>query len=124
MIGNLKVVSKEAFEDYVNDKSSEDAPVLSPAELGKKLYAQKACVTCHTLDGSKLVGPTFKGIFSSTNHKLADGSEIVVDENYIRESILYPQKKIAQGYPPIMPAFENQLSEEEIAALIAFMKTL
>lgn len=124
MLANLKVVSKEAFDDYVNDKTAEDAPKIPPAELGKKLYAQKACVTCHSLDGSKLVGPSFKGIFSNTPHEFEDGTSGVVDENYIKESVMYPQKKVVKGYPPVMPAFEGQLNDEEMAGIIAYMKTL
>lgn len=124
MLANLKVVSKEQFDDFVNDRTSEDAPKLPPAELGKKLFASKACATCHSLDGSKLVGPSLKGVFSSTPHEMEDGNSVVVDENYIRESLTYPQKKVVKGYPPVMPSFEGQLNEEEIAGIIAYLKTL
>ncbi len=89
---------------------------------GELLY-QQLCSSCHTTDGSRLVGPSFKGLYGKME-KLKDGSTVKVDENYIRESILDPTAKIVAGYPPAMPPFQGQLSEDEIQALIAFIKTL
>lgn len=121
MTGTLKVVSQEEYEDFVNDRKAEE---LSPEELGKKIYQAKACVSCHSLDGNIGIGPSLKGIFGKTE-VMADGSSVVVDENYIRESILYSNKKIVQGFAPnLMPSFDAQLKDEEIAGLIAFIKSI
>ena len=90
---------------------------------GKQLYADKGCVTCHSSDGSRLTGPSFKGIFGQPQ-PLTDGTSVNIDENYIRESILNPQAKIAQSYAPVMPSFQGTLRETEITYLIAYIKSL
>ncbi|MDB4961352.1 MAG: cytochrome c oxidase, subunit [Myxococcales bacterium] len=110
------------YERYLADKAASGVG-LPPDKLGAMLYDKKGCVACHTTDGSPRVGPTFKGSFGSPV-TLADGSKITVDENYIRESLLYPQAKSRPGFPPSMPSFEGQLKEKEIEGLIAFIKSL
>ncbi len=122
MTGKVRVVTQEEYEDYIQDRK--DGPKLPPAEAGKLLYTEKTCNTCHSLDGSKILGPTFKGLFASKERKFTDGSTGTVDENYVRESILHPQAKIVEGYPPVMPSFEGQLSQEDVSNLIAYLKTL
>ena len=69
------------------------------------------------------MGPSFQGTFG-TEQALADGSKVKVDENYIRESILQPLAKVRAGYKPVMPTYQGQLKNEEIDALIAFIKSL
>lgn len=90
---------------------------------GQRLFEAKGCNTCHTIDGSPRVGPTLKAVWGTTV-KLEGGSEAVVDEAYVRESILQPNAKIVAGFPPIQPSFEGQLSETELAALVAYVKSL
>jgi len=110
------------YERYLADKASM-GDKLPPEQLGAMLYEKKGCVACHTTDGSARVGPTFKGAFG-TDQAMADGSKAKIDENYIRESLLYPQAKSRPGFPPSMPSFEGQLKEKEIEGLIAFIKSL
>ena len=125
MLATLKVVTPEAYQDFLIDRVDGEAPKLPPEELGKELYTKKGCVACHSLDGSAIIGPSFKGLFAAKERKFADGSTAPLDENYIRESILNPNAKIVEGYPAgQMPAFEGQLSEEELSGLIAYLKTL
>ena len=82
------------------------------------------CATCHSIDGSRMVGPTFKGLWGS-KHKLTDGSEVEVDAAYVKESIWKPAAKVVEGYPPAMPAiFEGKLSEDNVNDIIEYMKTL
>jgi len=100
--------------------SSSDLP---PAELGAKLFKENACNSCHSTDGSQMVGPTFKGLWER-REVMADGEEITADANYIRESILNPQAKIVEGYGPVMPPYQGQLSDEEIDAIIEYIKTI
>ncbi len=69
------------------------------------------------------MGPSFKALFGK-NESLQDGSTLEVDENYLRESILIPQAKVVQGFAPVMPAFKGILKDEEIDALIAYIKSL
>jgi cytochrome c oxidase subunit 2 len=110
------------YERYLTDKAAQmnNKP---PAELGRLLYEKKGCNACHTLDGSPRVGPSFQHDFG-TMVPLSDGSQVKMDENYIRESVLYPQAKARPGFPPSMPSFEGQLKEKEIEGLIAFIKSL
>lgn len=82
-----------------------------------------ACATCHSVDGSANTGPTWKGIYG-TKHKLADGKEVVVDENYLRESMLDPNAKVVAGYQPVMPTYQGILKDKQIDALIAYIKSL
>lgn len=120
MRATLRVVSMEEYNDFINDRREKE---LTPAEMGAAKFTEKACNSCHSLDGSPLVGPTLKGIFNR-EEELADGTKITVDENYLRESILNPQAKIVKGFAPAMPAFEGQLSEDELQNLITYLKTL
>jgi len=80
-------------------------------------------VACHSLDGSRLVGPSWKGLFGS-ERKLADGTTVKADENYLRESILQPMVKVVESYPPSMPSYQGQLQEVQIDGIIAYIKTL
>ncbi len=96
---------------------------VTPVEAGQILYQRRGCVQCHSLDGSAKVGPSFRDTFGS-QQALTDGSSVTIDENYLRESILEPQAKVRAGYKPVMPTYQGQLKDEEIAALIAFIKSL
>ena len=115
----MKVVSEVEYARWLDEKP----PTLAPAKLGEKLYKDKGCNACHSLNGSRLVGPSWLKIFG-TNREFNEGTSAIADENYLRESILYPNKHIVKGYPPAMPAFEGQLSDEEITGLISYIKSL
>ena len=110
------------YERYLADKAASSTS-LPPEELGKLLYEKKGCNACHTIDGSARVGPSFFHDFG-TMVPLNDGTQVKMDENYIRESILYPQAKARPGYPPSMPSFEGQLKEKELEGIIAYIKSL
>ena len=96
---------------------------MSPEERGKKWYSEKLCIGCHSLDGSKMVGPSFKGVWGRTE-TLADKSTVKVDEAYFKRSLLTPMAEVVDGYAPSMPSFQGQLTDEQIADLIAFVKTV
>lgn len=96
----------------------------SPAALliaqGKALAQAKACVACHTVDGSASVGPTWKGLFGKTE-TMADGSTAHVDAAYLQAFIRDPQSRVIKGFAPIMPKIE--MSDAELAALIAYIQS-
>jgi cytochrome c oxidase subunit 2 len=94
---------------------------MPPMELGEKMFNQQGCAACHSLDGSPKTGPTWKGLFGH-NVALSDGSEVMADENYIKNSILEPQAQLVKGFPPAMPTFKGKLSDKKIEGLIAFIK--
>lgn len=97
------------------------APVVvtvASAEAGAKLYKAKICVTCHSLDGTKIVGPTFKGLFGRMEN--CNTGEVMVDEAYLRESITRPMEKVVTGYPAAMPV--QTFTDLEVESLILFIK--
>jgi cytochrome c oxidase subunit II len=108
------------YEKYLAEKY-EFQNNLSPVELGKNLYTSKGCVACHSVDGSARIGPSWKGTFGTTQ-KLLNGADVVIDENYLRESILAPQAKARMAGN--MSSFEGQLKEKEILGLIEYIKSL
>ena len=125
MMALIKVVSKEDFDKWVlGDDSAGGGKEVTLVDKGRQAYAKWACIGCHTLDGKVGTGPTWKGLYGSSR-AFNDGTSATADENYIRESIWEPNKKISKGYEPNkMPAFKGMVSEEEIMAIIEFMKTV
>ena len=92
------------------------------AVSGAELFTAKTCDTCHRPD-SDLQGPYLEGIFGH-EVEMTDGSTVIVDEKYLRESILDPGAKVVKGYQPLMPTYSGQLSEEELLQLIIYIKSL
>jgi len=123
MLGKVTVLPQEEYATWIEKASADFPEGMALNEIGAKLYQSKACFTCHSVDGTISVGPSFKGVFGKTE-RLSDGSQNTVDENYIRESILNPQAKIVQGFQPVMPTYQGTLKDKEIDALIAYIKSL
>ncbi len=92
------------------------------AASGAKRFTEQACNTCHgEQKGAR--GPSLTGLFGKTV-RLQNGQTVVADESYIRESIMNPQAKLLEGYPPIMPTFQGLISEEGLLQLVAYIKSL
>ncbi len=113
----------EATEAVEVDKAALREKLI---KQGQRLIKTKGCMACHSMDGTRLVGPSFKGIWGKTETVIANGEEktIVVDEAYLRRSMLEPNVEIVKGYPPAMPPQGGILNEQEIQAIIEFLKTL
>lgn len=122
MLAKVKVLGEREFSQWL-EAGAGGGEGMSPAEYGAKLYKSKACVTCHTIDGSKLVGPSFKGVFGTTA-TLAKGGTMPVDENFVRTHILNPKSLTIQGYDPVMPTYQGILNDKQLDALVAFIKSL
>ena len=88
---------------------------------GEELYRMHACNTCHSLDGSRMIGPTFKGLYGKVV-ELNGGTSQTADEQYLRESILDPPKKIVKNFPNLMGSYHLLLNEEEVNKIIDFIK--
>ena len=121
MLARVVVHAPGGFEKWMAD-ASDPFKTRSLAEVGALLH-HKRCAGCHSIDGSANIGPTFKGLFGR-EEKFTSGTSIVADENYIRESIVNPQKEIVQGYDPVMPTFKGQLKDRGILAIIEYIKEL
>ena len=105
------------------EKAAAGEAAMGPAERGRKLYVVHGCAGCHSVDGSAKTGPSFKGIWNQT-HRFANAPPAVVDENYIRESIVDPSAKIREGYEDKMNSYQGTFSDEEIGYLIKFIQSL
>ena len=92
------------------------------ADSGAKLFSDLACATCH-LENGQGRGPVLKGAYGKPV-ALQSGQTVVMDDAYIRESILNPQAKIVAGFQPMMPTFQGLVTEEQLLQLIAYVKSL
>jgi len=118
MIGSVTVLEPAAYQSWLQGGGAEG----TLAQRGAKLFNDLACSTCH-LDTGQGRGPSLKDILGKTE-ELQDGSSVVVDEAYLRESILTSQAKIVKGFQPLMPTFQGLVSEENLVALIEHVKSL
>jgi cytochrome c oxidase subunit 2 len=122
MITSVFVHAPAEFDQWLEIASNpEKQPDFTPVKAGNQIIQARGCTNCHSLDGSAKTGPTFKDLFGR-QETLGDGS-VSVDENYVRESILYPNKHVVQGYQAVMPSFLGQLKDREIDWIIAALKT-
>jgi cytochrome c oxidase subunit 2 len=119
MGGWVTVMEPSDYAAWLSGSTGED---VNPVVAGEKLFAEKACNTCHLSNGTGRA-PSLNGVYGGSVH-LADGSNVTADDAYIRESILVPSAKIVAGYQPLMPAFQGQLTEEQIMSLTAYIKSL
>jgi cytochrome c oxidase subunit 2 len=118
MIGEVVVMDPSDYQTWL----SGGAPEGSLASTGAKLFADLACNTCHRPDAQGR-GPVLEGLFGNTV-TLQSGETRVVDEAYVRESILTPSATIAAGFQPIMPTFQGLVTEEQLLALVEYVKSL
>lgn len=118
MIGTVIVMEPQQYEDWLAGGANEG----TMAERGGRLFSDLACTTCH-LDSGQGRGPSLRDIVGKPV-ELTDGSTALVDEGYLRESILNSQAKVVKGFTPLMPTFQGLISEEGLAALIEHIKSL
>jgi cytochrome c oxidase subunit 2 len=118
MIGQVVVMEPAQYQTWLSGGGTSG----SLAANGENLFQQLGCPTCHRSD-SQGRGPALTGLYGKPV-ELEDGSTIVADENYIRESILSPNAKMVRGYKPIMPVFQGLVGEEQLNALVAYVKSL
>jgi len=123
MQAEVQVVDGSEFDAWLKEQSGECN--LTDAECGQRWAETYGCLACHSLDGTVVVGPSWQGIFGS-QEQLTDGSTVVVEEEYIRNSILDPNAQIVAMFQPgIMPQnFAQILSEDQINQIIAFIMSL
>lgn len=122
LVATTTVHPEGGYEKWYQDISGPPLD-LPPVELGQRSYQMRGCTQCHSVDGSKLVGPSFKG-FLAREHRMQDGALVEPSDAYIAESILDPQAKVVAGFEPVMPSFKGRLHELEVAGLAAYIKSL
>jgi cytochrome c oxidase subunit 2 len=119
MIGSIIVMQPSEFDNWLSGNAGQQ----SPAVAGAQLFQTLGCVSCHGANGEGGRGPTLAGLFGRKVF-LTNGQTLNADENYIRESIENPQAKVVNGFQPIMPTFQGQVTPEQLIQLMAFIRSL
>jgi len=128
MYSYVKVMEDSAFQSFIADTAMvASAEIDSPTATGKRIMQNIGCFACHTLDGTKLVGPSFKGIWGA-EHTVVTGKEtrkVTVDEEYIKRSIYDPNADVVEGFMKgLMVSYQGQLSEDDIKSITEYLKTV
>jgi cytochrome c oxidase subunit 2 len=118
MIGEIVVMEPAAYQAWLQGGGEQG----SIAAAGQKLFQEMGCASCHRFD-TQGRGPNLQGVYGK-RVLLDDGRTVVADDNYVRESILQPGAKVVAGFKPIMPTFQGVLNEEQVLALVAYVKSL
>jgi cytochrome c oxidase subunit II len=119
MIGSIVVMEPTAYDNWLSGNSSQQAPAVA----GKQLYQSLGCASCHGAEGEGGRGPALVGLFGKQVF-LLNGQTVTADEAYIRESIENPQAKLVNGFGPIMPTFQGQITPEQLIQITAYIKSL
>jgi cytochrome c oxidase subunit 2 len=117
MVGDIVVQEPAQYETWMNGGST--GPLSA---TGEKIFAELGCSTCHRSDMQGR-GPNLRGVFGKPV-QLEDGRTVTADENYLRECILEPGAKRVKGFQPIMPTFQGLVTEEQVNALVAYIKSI
>ena len=122
MMAKVQVIPPQDFDTWLTT-----AAAPANEDPGLTLIKKNACITCHSLDGTRIVGPTFKGLFGRKETVITNGNErlITVDDEYIKRSIFEPNADVVKGYNQgLMISFQGKLSDDDIRKMIAYFKTL
>jgi cytochrome c oxidase subunit 2 len=117
MGGDIMVMEPQDYAQWMAG-----GPAAPLQDTGRALFAQLGCATCHRSDAQGR-GPDLIGVYNKPV-VLEDGRTVLADDNYVRESILDPTAKIVKGFKPVMPAFQGIVSDEQLNALVAYVKSL
>jgi cytochrome c oxidase subunit II len=128
MRGHVSILGQDEFDEWIDQQQTFGELRAALAERvededvaqGRRLAEQHGCMACHSLDGSRSVGPTWLNLHGR-EITLADGSQVTADDDYIRRSITDPSAQVTQGFPNVMPPY-GQLDDEELDALVAFIR--
>jgi cytochrome c oxidase subunit II len=136
MLGELVVMEAAKFDAWLSearrspvvaaaqDSAQEAAsPVTTLSEQGRRLAAEYGCFKCHTVDGTRHIGPSWLDLYLR-KEPLEGGGTVVADEGYLTESMMDPRAKVVKGFQPVMPTFQGRIPGPEVAAIVEFIKTL
>jgi cytochrome c oxidase subunit 2 len=119
MVGWINVMEQRDFDNWLSGNATGQTPV----EIGKDLFENKlGCASCHA-GGANQRGAKLEGIYGK-EVKFVGGGSAIVNDDYLRNSILNPAAQVVEGYQPIMPTFKGQVTEEQLNALVAYIKSL
>ena len=117
MLGTVTVMPPKDYRQWLKASTS-----LAPAQAGRRLFVQLGCSGCHD-PGSGIQAPDLRGMYG-TQVQLADGRRVNVDDRYLHDAIMLPAGQRVAGYAPIMPAYQSRIDEEDVLALMAYIKSL
>ena len=118
MIGDIVVLTPEDYRKWLASSTSG----ASLAQNGERLFASLSCAACHN-SRPDARGPSLAGVYGA-KLALSAGGTVTADDAYLREAILNPSQHVTQGYAPIMPTYQGQVSEEGVIALVEYIKNL
>ena len=127
MYSYVKVVEDSTFQSWVTDTTLVAQEVESPTATGRRVMQNIGCFACHSIDGTKLVGPSLAGIYNSERTVVSGGTtrQVVADDEYLHRSIFDPNADVVQGFGRgLMLSYKGQLSEEDVQNIIEYLKTL
>lgn len=137
MLGQLVVMPAADFDDWLARQrkgfaSSQDSapepgePVLPSSSMvkeGVRIAAAQGCLKCHSVDGTRHIGPTWTDLYRR-EEKLTTGKMVIADEAYLTKSMMDPAADIVQGFQNVMPTYQGKLSPPEVAAIVEYIKSL
>jgi cytochrome c oxidase subunit II len=128
MTSRIIVVLPDQFDAWLTGKNIQPGGPnfqLSMPE-GQRLLSERGCMSCHSLEGNKMAGPSFKGLYGSSIEVITGGvkRKALADKNYIRDSIITPGKDVVAGFPNIMPSGKDILSGREIDEIVKTIEKL
>jgi cytochrome c oxidase subunit 2 len=118
MIGEVTVLSPDDYKKWTEESTSG----MSLAQNGERLFASMGCNACHSGNAAAR-GPSLAGVYGSTL-QLTNGSQVQVNDAYLRDAILNPSEHVTAGYAPIMPTYQGQIGEDGLIDLVEYLKTL
>jgi cytochrome c oxidase subunit 2 len=118
MIGEVTVLTPADYEKWTQESTSG----MSLAQNGERLFASMGCNACHS-GGAGARGPSLAGVYGTTL-QLTNGSQVKVDDAFLRDAILNPSQHVTAGYAPIMPTYQGQVSEDGLIDLVEFVKSM
>ncbi len=118
MIGQITALKPDDYEKWTRESTSG----MSLAQNGERLFASLGCISCHSGNAAAR-GPNLAGVYGSRIQQ-ADGTQVLVNDAYLRDTILNPSQHVVAGYAPIMPTYQGQVSEDGLIDLVEYIKNL
>lgn len=122
MLSRVYVEEPEDYKKWLDNAKNWEGK-MSPVEAGHMLMDRNGCFQCHSVDGTIKNCPTFKDLFGD-QVPLSDGTSVKADEQYVLDSIWEPAKQVVKGYPVLMSSYKGRLKQNDVGAIIAYMKTI
>jgi cytochrome c oxidase subunit 2 len=137
MLGELVVMPASDFDVWIQQQRTglaevqDGAPVpgepvrpaSSIAEEGRRVAAEQGCMKCHSVDGTRHIGPTWTDLYMR-EEKLASGKQVVADEAYLTRSMMDPAGEVVAGFQNVMPTYQGKMTPPEVAAVVEYIKSL